>query len=74
MMTYIGHSSSREERECQRTEAAHWGRGRGEIPSAYQSVYLALHVLLSGREGKQRQEGADNIRMGTRMRVQEGRG
>lgn len=69
-MTYIGHSS-RERGESAREQRLHGGRG--EIPSAYQSVYLALHVLLIGREGKQRQEGADNIGMGTQIRAQEGR-
>lgn len=69
-MTYIGHSS-RERGESAREQRLRGGRG--EIPSAYQSVYLALHVLLSGREGKQRQEGADNIGMGTQITAQEGR-
>lgn len=48
----------------------------GEIPSAYQSVYLALHVpsLREGGKGKKAKlEGADNIRMEKKIRLQEGR-
>lgn len=36
----------------------------GEIPSAYESVYLALHAHSPGRVGeKQKQKRFDNIRM-----------
>lgn len=46
----------------------------GEIPSAYQSVYLALHApsLWEGGKGKKgKQEGVDNARMEKKMRGQE---
>lgn len=46
----------------------------GEIPSAYQSVYLALHEpsLWEGGKGKkERKRGVDNIGMEQKMRGQE---
>lgn len=50
------------------------GGGGREIPSAYQSVYLALHVpsLWEGGKGKKESKrGVDNIRMEKKMRGQE---
>lgn len=46
MMTYIGCEERVREKE----------KGVGEIPSAYQSVYLALHVpsLQEGGKGEKR--------------------
>lgn len=44
----------------------------GEIPSAYQSVYLALHVpsLQEGGKGKKEsKKGVDNVRMEKKMRT-----
>ena len=45
-----------------------------EIPSAYQSVYLALHVPSLWEEGKEKKKGkwgVDNIRMEKKMRGKE---
>lgn len=64
MMTYIGC----EERVREKA------KGVGEIPSAYQSVYLALHApsLWEGGKGKKESKrGVDNGRMEKKMRGQE---
>lgn len=53
MMTYIGCEERVREREREEK-----GVGVGEIPSAYQSVYLALHAssLREGGKGKKGKE------------------
>lgn len=71
MMTYIGCEEGRggavRERESESKSKA--SGGVGEIPSAYQSVYLALHVpsLWEGKRGRSKgaksKRGKDDIRM-----------
>lgn len=68
MMTYIGCGERVSERERE------GGGGLVEIPSAYQSVYLALHAPSHWEGGKGKKEskrGADNIGMENKMRGQE---
>lgn len=48
MMTYIGC----EERESRGEKVREGGGEVGEIPSAYQSVYLVLHAPSLWEEGK----------------------
>lgn len=68
MMTYIGSKESESARK-QRSG------GGGERFLPHIKVFTWLRVcLLSGREGKQSsRRGPENIRMGKKMRLQEGR-